>query len=552
MSVVREFISVFNFKLKDSDLKKYDASVKKTLNNLNRFGEGLKSFGRKATLYVSTPLAIAGYSFVKAASDAEEAQNKFNQVFGGLSGQASDFADTLGNAVNRSSIEIKDGMSSFQQFAQGLGVSSEEALDFSKSMQGLSIDFASFNNMSDGEALGRFISALSGSTEVMDKFGINLKVAAIEQELLSMGIKESYTNVSELQKTLARANIIKKVMGRNGAIGDAERTAGSFANQLKGLRAAFKDMSIELGRELLPSALFLVKALKSLIQYFRSLPIGVKRTVLAIGAMAAAVGPLAFALGHMVIGFKALIPLLTSFSTASKFALLPLIKWAAILGSIYLLYDDIKTYLEGGRSVGGKFYDTIIPLAKKFWDILKGMWPDLKKFGGVILEMFGVTLAVVLYDVLAIIYAITKAIQFSTKKIEEFFNWISKYSDIADSLNPFKSTKGLRDKIGSADFKKMVEDSFQAQQLANENWQKLVGSGYQAYYSRPTPSNMNGVTSSGTSNTNNNNNIQINNKVEVNVSSDADPKQIGNEVSTQSGNSLQRLFRQAKNSYLGV
>lgn len=51
-----------------------------------------------------------------------------------------------------------------------------------------------------------------------------------------MGVRKSWTEVTEQEKALARLNIIARAMGDQGAIGDAVKTAGSFTNQMKRLR----------------------------------------------------------------------------------------------------------------------------------------------------------------------------------------------------------------------------------------------------------------------------------------------------------------------------
>ena len=91
---------------------------------------------------------------------------------------------------------------------------------------------------------------MSGSSEVLAKYGINTKEAAVSQEALNNGWDPSA--LTEQQKAMARLAIIAKTLGEQGAIGDAAKTAGSFANVLKKLRASAIDMGTAIGRQLLP------------------------------------------------------------------------------------------------------------------------------------------------------------------------------------------------------------------------------------------------------------------------------------------------------------
>ena len=237
-------------------------------NNLRKADDSVNSFKRSVKNVagiVGGAFAVAeikrfGQELLNASKDAEETRNKFNQVFGNLNQQAKKFTNDLARSVGRSTIQIKEGITTFQSFAVGLGFGRKKALKMSKALQTMSIDFASFNNISDGEAQRRFISAMSGSAEVLDKFGINIKAAALEQELLNMGIDEGVNQASEMQKAQARLNVIMESMTEQGALGDAVRTSEAYANKLKRLDGKVKDLKASVGDQLKPAMTTLVDA----------------------------------------------------------------------------------------------------------------------------------------------------------------------------------------------------------------------------------------------------------------------------------------------------
>jgi len=207
---------------------------------------GSRLMGLGASL--AAPLAFA----TKAASDAAETVNKFGAVFKDQAGAAGEFADQLAQDLGRSKYEIRDAMAAFQAFFVGMDFDPGRAREMSQQLESLAIDFGSFYNVSDTEAMERFISAMSGSSEVLDKFGINIKQAALETELLRMGVNKAWSEVSEAEKVQARFNIILRTMTDQGAVGDAAKTAGSFANQMKALQATIKDGAVAIGNSLLP------------------------------------------------------------------------------------------------------------------------------------------------------------------------------------------------------------------------------------------------------------------------------------------------------------
>lgn len=186
---------------------------------------------------------------IMKASDAAEGYNRFLAVMG-QEAKATDAAlAEMGKRIGRNQVELRDTASSFQGMFVGLGMTKAEAAKLATQMTELSLDFASFNNLADSDASERFLAGLSGSSEVFDRFGINIKEAALKAKLAEMGIKGTAT---ELQKTQARIAIITESMARQGATKDATTTAGSFANQLKAIKAEATSAAQEIGASLIP------------------------------------------------------------------------------------------------------------------------------------------------------------------------------------------------------------------------------------------------------------------------------------------------------------
>lgn len=235
-----------------------DSRLRRTMRRLGRdlraFGSTARSIGAATFAAVSAPTAAIAAVSIKAASDANEIRNRFRAVFRDQADQAGRFADELGDAVGRSGTKLRAVLSDYMGFFAGLGFGRERARELSEQLTALGLDFASFNNLADEEAAARFISAISGSSEVVARFGINLKVAALDAELLRMGVQGGAASASELDKALARVNIIAKSLGTQGAIGDASRTAAQFANQTRRLADETFDLRDAIGSALLPTA----------------------------------------------------------------------------------------------------------------------------------------------------------------------------------------------------------------------------------------------------------------------------------------------------------
>jgi hypothetical protein len=243
------------------ELLEFAASVASALSParwIRAMGEGLASLGQKLTIAGGA----AAFSFVpaiKAAGTVMETANKFAAVFGSQAQATAIWIDALGERVGRSRVGIQDSISAYQAFFVGMGIGRDQANQLSRTMAELAIDMSSFFNISGGEANERMLSALAGSVQVLDMFGINARQAALEAELAAMGINKAWADVTEPEKALARVRVIQKAMTAQGAIGDAERTSGSLANSWRRVTDQLNDLAAAIGNALIPVVTPLVK-----------------------------------------------------------------------------------------------------------------------------------------------------------------------------------------------------------------------------------------------------------------------------------------------------
>lgn len=238
-----------------NDIKAGGAYVELMLRN-KRFQSGLaaarKSLGVFAKGVGLLGGLIGGISFasaIKAASDLEETMNKFNVVFGSSSKRVKAWGDDFAKEVGRSEKQIAEFLANTQDLFVPLGFEPGSAEAMSKQITGLAIDLASFNNMQDGDTIRDLHAALTGSGEVMKKYGVVLSEAAVKQELLNQ--KMDPKKATDQQKVMARMNIILR--GTTAAQGDAVRSAGGFANQVKNLQGRLVDLAGAVGTAFLPT-----------------------------------------------------------------------------------------------------------------------------------------------------------------------------------------------------------------------------------------------------------------------------------------------------------
>lgn len=262
-----------------SDLKR---SLDKVQRDVDKSSQGIAgAFKRIGTAMKAAVAAVivqqgarAGMALVNLASDVEEMQGKSKVVFGAFRDQTVAALEAFGNEVGRSTHELELMASSIQDTFVPMGFARGEAAKLSVDLTKLAVDVASFNNANDTETMEAFQSALVGNHETVRRFGVVITEATLKQELLRMGITATGDAVSNSQKVQARLNLI--LAGTTDAQGDAARTADSFANQMKALKAELSEVGVELGTILLPFA-------KDLVTTFRSLTDATRKFLAQLG-----------------------------------------------------------------------------------------------------------------------------------------------------------------------------------------------------------------------------------------------------------------------------
>jgi len=229
-----------------------------------RFNRTLRTV-RTYSMGAATAFALGLAYTARTTSKAQETLNRFRQTFREFADDANHFARTFGESVGRSQITLQSSLASFQAFFKGLEFGNEQATQMSKLMTQLVTDFGSFQDMADEEALRRFISALAGSSEVLDRYGINTKEARLNQWFLEQGMDRTTRSATEQEKTIARLDIIMQTMTRQGAVGDAARTQDFFANRVRRLRSEFEQLVITVGQDVVPIVESIVKQIQALV-----------------------------------------------------------------------------------------------------------------------------------------------------------------------------------------------------------------------------------------------------------------------------------------------
>jgi len=296
----RAFVELF---LDDSELSR---GLKKAQKRMQGFGQTLSKIGVGA-VGLGASVAGAFVPSIKAAADFENTLTKFDTVFADNAKTVREWGKNFGKEIGRSENQILSFLANTQDLLVPLGFERGDAENMSKQITKLSVDLAAFNGFADADSLRDLNSALTGSGEVMKKYGVQLNAAAVQQELLNQGFDPSAA--TEQQKVMARLNII--LACTTDAQGAAARMSNTFTERMKRLKAQMSDVAVTIGQTLLPIITPLVEQAGEFVQ--QTLVPWIDRnkelipTILKLGTGLAATGAGLIAFGKIVTGASATI-----------------------------------------------------------------------------------------------------------------------------------------------------------------------------------------------------------------------------------------------------
>ena len=249
-----------------ADVAGLNKSLKQGQDNLGGFTGKIQGFSDKistafkvATVAAGAMAIKIGFDSIKAASDLGETVSKVGVLFGDSSKEIEKFAESAAQNLGQTKQEALDAAANFAIFGKSAGLAGEDLVNFSTDFVSLAGDLASFNNVSQDEAINAIGSALRGEAEPLRKFGVLLDYATLKNAALELGLISTTKNaLTPQQKVLAAQKVIYDQTST--AQGDFARTSEGLANQSKILTAELENTQLVIGEALLPIVLDLAKA----------------------------------------------------------------------------------------------------------------------------------------------------------------------------------------------------------------------------------------------------------------------------------------------------
>ena len=264
----------------DREIKNITKTTKKAKNPMEKLGKSIgTAFKVGVVLAFGKKIAEVTMQMANLALEATESAAAFEITFGSAAKETTKFINEMSHAFGMTRAEMQQQMAVTGSVIQGLGFTSDAAADMSTNIMNLSGDLAAFMNIQEGAVVpaNAITKALTGEREMLKSMGIVLRQVEVDQKALVMADKERTSELTQQERAAASLVLIQEKMGHiQGQLG---REMKGAANQMRSLRAEFKEAQTEVGQALLPAFATFIPVVRELIPTFKEVMATVARFV---------------------------------------------------------------------------------------------------------------------------------------------------------------------------------------------------------------------------------------------------------------------------------
>lgn len=339
---------------------------------------------------------------VTVSSEVEEMQNKFDVVFQGMTEDVENWAKSYSDSIGRSTSAIKTYLADQQNLLVGFGMTRQEGFELSKQMTTLALDLASFANLDEDAAVNAMTKAVMGESESAKTLGAILNDTTRAEAIRTLGLNGTYESLDQLTKMQVNYQAI--LNQSPDAIGDCERSLGSYQSTLKQTQAKLTDIKTLIGQFFMPTfqkilslgnrGLVRIRDWLTKLQAFADKVGGANRMLTLLAATGAAV-VVALNFKKIISGAESVLKILSKIN-------LKAMAIVAVIVLLALLVDDFINFMQGNDSVIGHLlenagidvdetrekiintWNTIKATLQRIWEFIKGIgvsiWGGLKTF----------------------------------------------------------------------------------------------------------------------------------------------------------------------------
>lgn len=232
----------------------------------NRLVSAFKKIGGAVVAYFAVDKIISfGQELANTSATVSAENSAFAQIMGDFAQQAQSKMEEVAKATGVMSTRLTPYMTSLTAKFKGLGYGIDDATTLATEGLLLASDACAFWDMSLDESMSHLNSFINGSYEGGEAIGLFANDTQMAQYAVRTGLIEStkaWASLDEATKQATRLEYAQAMMEASGAVGQARKEAGQYANQSADLTEKWRQFKAEIGEPILQN--IVVPALQKL------------------------------------------------------------------------------------------------------------------------------------------------------------------------------------------------------------------------------------------------------------------------------------------------
>lgn len=163
---------------------------------------------------------------------------------------AGDLTRISGGSLGLNPNDTMNYQATYAQMASSMGATADASTKVSQALTEIGADLASVKNLEFNDVWNDMASGITGMSRALDKYGINIRVANLQQELYNLGIDATVSSLSQSDKAILRTITI--LNSSKYAWADLASTINQPANQARMLKSNFEALGRSIGTLFLP------------------------------------------------------------------------------------------------------------------------------------------------------------------------------------------------------------------------------------------------------------------------------------------------------------
>lgn len=226
------------------------ASGKKLQSIVSSKGGGFLGLAKRGvSLHLMRRMGRLMANIAQSGANYTETLNLWETSMGNNLNVATEFVNKMNEAYGISEKTLMNAQAIFKNMLGSLGqISDTMAYSLSEGITQMALDYASLYNVTFENAFTKFQAALAGQVRpIRSVSGYDITENTIFQLYQSLGGEKTMRQLSRTEKQLLSILAVFRQMDASGAVGDLEKTMGSFANQSRVWAESLNEVKTWLG-----------------------------------------------------------------------------------------------------------------------------------------------------------------------------------------------------------------------------------------------------------------------------------------------------------------